>query len=106
MSEHHHFVRHMVDSDVIRTEFRCDAPEMASCRAFCQCVRNGSEYEYCSCDEPVLADVGYCNILAFLQDAPDECFNGTKQSARTGWSPITLAWEGDYFSWDYAEVAP
>ena len=38
-------------------------------------------------------------------DAPDECFAGTRQSARTGWSPITTLWQGDYYTWDYAEVS-
>lgn len=96
-----HFVRHMVDKDCIDTEFQCTAEADAPCRTACQCVVRTDYNEVCLCENPVLVDLGYCNPLEYLQDAPDEVFAGKRQSARTGWSPITLQWEGDYYTWDY-----
>lgn len=96
-----HFVRHMVEADVIRTEYRCEAQEGAACHAVCQCLKDS---QYCQCEEPVMVDLGHCNALLFLNDAPDECFGGERQPTRGGWSPIDLTWEGDYFSWDYSET--
>jgi len=92
----------MVDKDVVATEFKCTAENGAPCRIHCRCLREETSREVCECDQPEMVDIGYCNPLEYLSDAPDECFRGERQTTRAGWCPIVLEWEGGYYSWDFA----
>lgn len=104
-----HAVRHIVrPGDYVRTEYRCTAPEDAPCRSFCQTCWDESQ-ERCVCDDndrkPVITSGHPCNYLGWLEnDAPEECYEGDEQPVRgPDWQPISLEWEGDYYTWRYRD---
>lgn len=104
----YHFVQHFLrDSDSVQTEFSCTAPEGAPCRMFCKTCMD-EQLEACQCEyddfrTPNMVDMGSCNYLNWLEDAPEEVYNGNRQPVRgPDPQPITLEWTGDYFCWDYS----
>jgi len=72
----------------------CTAGPGAPCHMVCDSCE-----ESCMCDEPVLRDLGECNSSLFLNDADDlmEIGQGVAHL------PIDLKWEGDYYSWSFAQ---
>lgn len=104
-----HFVRHMLHAgDTIETQYECRAEVGAQCRTACKKCSD-QQYEACVCasldETPDMQDYGECLVVVWLnQDMPEEQFNGDDQPVRgPDWQPIVPEWNGDTYSWDYAE---
>jgi hypothetical protein len=118
--EGQHFVRFIIsDGERARPKFKCEAPEDADCRTLCKTCLMEEDRERCECDsieiehedgtttegrEPDLLGGQDCNVLNWLQEEPDEAYNGpTRPVNGPDWAPIKVHWENDYFTWIYAE---
>lgn len=77
----------------------CDAPEGSACRVWCD---EGCEYDTeTHRTEHELMDTGECIILGWLAEDPLDAYVGHEAPTRSG--PIRPIWEGDYYSWEYAD---
>lgn len=80
----------------IRARFACDAAEGAPCRMECP---DGCEVWPC---EHGLVDSGQCLELEWLaDDYLMELYDGKPHEPCSG--PITIEWQGDYYTWRYAD---
>lgn len=105
MTEHEHFVRHMVrPGDYVRTEYECRATETAECRTYCQtCMDTFDDGPCYHGDEAVPVHGQPCNHVAWLNGESEEYYDGDEQPVRgPDWQPITVTWNGDYYVWRYA----
>jgi hypothetical protein len=111
MTATHHAIKITIRSGgPVRAHFSCTAPEGSSCRQKCS---RGCDSEEIStvCGESGSHDFvdggwtpGKCNVTDWLGEAGmwDESYDGLDADVRSG--PIEATWEGDYYTWDYAEV--
>lgn len=107
-----HFVRHILTSgDTVKAEFECRAEVGASCRSACDCY--DKEYEMCESpgagdDKHPRTDRGECLQLVFITEGdPDYSYDGPDRPVcGPDWQPITLEWQGEYFTWDYEAQHP
>ena len=77
---------------------RCTAAEGADCRKVCSA---GCESWPCDSSHE-LTDNGSCNAVEWVNQALlEESYSGGHESLHDG--PVTVQWEGDYWSWDYAK---
>lgn len=93
----------------VRAQFSCTAPEGSSCRQVCS---HGCDAEEMStiCRDSDSHDFidgtwpeGQCNVTDWLSEGTwDESYDGLDADVRSG--PIVASWEGDYYTWDYAET--
>ena len=100
MSDRLHRIEVTIDTDGgIDAAIVCDAPEGASCRTWCDegCEFGTSEHW----ENHTLRDQGYCTQVEGWFDDPFECYGGSTAPLRSG--PVDLIWEGDYFTWRYAD---
>lgn len=85
-------------------EFICNADDHAECHYYCPLD---------SCEEgcmfPAQHRPGYehfkqCGMVTWLEEGGtwDEQYEGPDAELRSG--PIEMVWQGDYYTWRYAEV--
>lgn len=115
-----HFARFIIsDGDHARVEFKCEAPDDAACRTLCKTCFYDEGRERCECDyveiehedgtftegrEPNPIHGQDCNILNWLEEEPEEAYNGPARPVNgPDWAPIEVHWEDDYYTWIYAE---
>lgn len=94
----------------VRAHFTCTAPDGSSCRQVCS---HGCDMDEIStvCGDSGTHDFvdgarpeGQCNVTDWLsaEGTWDELYDGLDAVVRSG--PIEATWEGDYYTWDYAET--
>lgn len=116
-----HYVRHLLQGgNGVKTEFECRATEGGACRTICTLcyaeVRDRCECSHLDKDgewkligdsrKPVMGDLGACGWLPFLEEVPEECYNGPEDEPVRGpdWQPINILFEThDEVSWEYAK---
>jgi len=91
MTTPQHFLR--IEGDMAPVVV-CTAPAGARCHMVCDSCE-----ESCSCDKPNLRDLGECNTALWLSETDDLMEIGQGVALL----PIDVKWEGDYYSWSFAE---
>ena len=95
MSAPQHFLQIEGDSTPIVV---CTAPDDAPCHMVCVTCE-----ETCYCDIPIKRKLGWCNLAEWMNN--DDC-ELLEIGTGVALLPIDIEWEGDYYSWSFAQVTP
>lgn len=98
-----HTMRVMLEYDMVRLTPECHEPDGAECRV--ACAQNICEsYTYPE-HEHGLRNMPYCNAVEDLtaHDAVDQRCGSDSPVPLYDGMPITVSWEGDYYSWSPAD---